>query len=464
MSGTKLPGEGTTKAPFARRLGGRAAPARGWSNPEGPRGILVKMSLAASKAGILPERLARFRQLRARLDPAGDPSSAFAKGLYVAAKDSVSQRLTAELTLAPSSTHLLVGGVGSGKTTELLSARRQLNELPDTFALYIDVSEQHDICKMVPGAILIQAGIALAEEFLSPEVLRPEGSVEGREPAERYLAKVQQRLKDLRAVAHGYWMDARDLDLNDDFARRHTHIKGVLEPPARFEENVGRIIDLIDNLLEPLANEWKHIVVFFDGLDRITDLASFERLIGQDVKALSSRGVGVVLVGPLRAQYGLDRAAMAQHFDDRIHYQPWIEPSDFKAGSFLVDVLRQRVPEGMMDDEALASLVVNSGGVLRDMLSLAQSACVETYMYGSDVIGVREVEAAVDAFGRKHMQGLRPAEIEVLRRVLERGTFVHTPEDELALLMTRRVLEYRHEGRPRYAVHPTIVRFLRESA
>jgi hypothetical protein len=81
-------------------------------------------------------------------------------------------------------------------------------------------------------------------------------------------------------------------------------------------------------------------------------------------------------------------------------------------------------------------------------------------MTGADVIGIREVEAAVDAFGRKHMQGLRSGEIEVLQRVLNKGTFVQTSEDDLTLLMTRRVLEYRHQARPHYKVHPTIAPFL----
>jgi hypothetical protein len=60
------------------------------------------------------------------------------------------------------------------------------------------------------------------------------------------------------------------------------------------------------------------------------------------------------------------------------------------------------------------------------------------------------------------MQGLRADEIEVLKRVRKKGAFVQTSEDDLALLMTRRVLEYRSNGRPRYAVHPTIEGFLDE--
>jgi hypothetical protein len=102
--------------------------------------------------------------------------------------------------------------------------------------------------------------------------------------------------------------------------------------------------------------------------------------------------------------------------------------------------------------------------VLRDLIALAQLACLETYLDGSELVGLYQAVSAIDSFGRKHMQGLRSKEIEVLQRVRTAGAFVQTSEDDLALLMTRRVLEYRINARPHYAVHPTIAPFLAEMA
>src|SRR5580704_14309461 len=91
------------------------------------------------------DRLERFRLLMARLDPAGDPAHALTAGFYVPPAGSASARIAARLALASSSTHLLVGGVGSGKTTELLDVKRRLDQLADTCALYVDVTRRHDI-------------------------------------------------------------------------------------------------------------------------------------------------------------------------------------------------------------------------------------------------------------------------------------------------------------------------------
>ena len=109
-------------------------------------------------------RLLRFRGLRARLDPSGDPADATPE-LYVEVPGSVSSRLAAELSLAPTSRHLLVGGIGSGKTTELLATQRFVSQIPDVRALYIDVSKRHDIAKMASGVVAVQVGLELASSL-----------------------------------------------------------------------------------------------------------------------------------------------------------------------------------------------------------------------------------------------------------------------------------------------------------
>jgi hypothetical protein len=353
------------------------------------------MNLAAGQVDPGSDRLERFRALMSGLDAAGDPARAIAANLYVSPEESASSRIAARLALSPTSSHLLVGGVGSGKTTELLEVQRRLGQLADTRAFYVDVSKDHDIGKMVPGVVAVQIGLAL---LVSPEQLA---------------------------------------------------------------ESERDAMDEVKKIFAILQTSWRHIVVLIDGLDRLTDMSAFEQIIEHDVRALGAAGVGVVLVGPLKSLYGIERT-IAQRFDD-LHYQPWVDAaSGPKVGAFLANVLRRRLPEDALDAQGLEGLVHSSGGVLRDLVALAQLACVETYMGDAEVIGLWQVDSAIDSFGRKHMQGLRPEEIEVLQRVRKSGAFVQTSEDDLALLMTRRVLEYRQGGRPRYVVHPTIDGLLEE--
>jgi hypothetical protein len=386
------------------------------------------------------DRLERFRGLRARLDPTGAPEDAME--VYVDAAGSVSTRIAAELSLAPSSTHLLIGGVGSGKTTQLLAARKLVSQIHDTRALYIDVSKRHDIAKMVPGVIAVQVGLAL----------------------DKALAHfgMSDLAKKLHEIAHGY-RAPREPDSRNEQTDSNRYVPGILVSPEPLAERVEQSLQPLADLLDLSEWESSHLVVMLDGLDRMTDMTSFEQLVIHDVKALSSLGIGVVLIGPLRVLYGLDRT-ISERFDS-LHYQPWL---DVKQGPdsrmFLHDVLRKRVPEQAFSDLAIDELVFASGGVLRDLLTLSQAACVETYLGGTERVEGAQVAAAVNMFGRKHLQGLRPAELEVLQRVRTNGSFVQTSEDDLALLMTRRVLEYRKQGQPRYEVHPAIEKLLEELA
>ena len=357
---------------------------------------------------------------------------------YIDSPRSVSARIAAELEIAPATSHLLVGGVGSGKTTELLATQRRIARIPDIAALYVDVTRRHDIAKMTPGAILAQVGLALADQL---QHLGPSAQVQA-----------------AHHVAHGAWKQS-DQDYEGD-QDAWEYVRRILVPPERVAADVHRARQVLDALLPRVRLKAPHVVVLLDGLDRIADLPAFEQLVIQDVKALSSLGVGVVLVGPLRALYGLDRV-LVQRFDS-LQIQPWIDVSRDAAGhDFLARVLTTRAGDAF-DAPAIEPLVAGSGGVLRDLLSLAQSALVEAYMDGADRVGSHEVDDAVESFGRKHLQGLRPAELEVLQRVRTHGSFVQTSEDDLALLMTRRVLEYRTENQPRYAVHPTIEGLLQE--
>jgi hypothetical protein len=376
------------------------------------------------------DRLERYRSVRAQLDPSGDPAAAMTSA-YVALPRAVSSRIVAELALAPTSSHLLIGGVGSGKTTELLAVQNQLGHVDEQIrGLYLDVSRRHDIARMVPGAIAVQVGLALARILGGDDVQNHAGQLE--------------------EIADGYWADYEWPEGGDGY-----RVPGILISPDQVEDNVLRALAPLQKLLGLAHRTHRHLVVLLDGLDRMTDVQAFDQLVANDIKAMMVLGIGVVLVGPLRTLYGLDRT-IVQRFES-FHHQPWIDVDQSPEGhAFLVDVLRRRVPEDMVNGEGIETLVRASGGVLRDLLALAQAACVEGYLSGADQIGSREVSAAIDTFGRKHLQGLRPAEIEVLQRVRTKGSFVQTSEDDLALLMTRRVLEYRSPSAVRYAVHPTI--------
>ena len=236
--------------------------------------------------------------------------------------------------------------------------------------------------------------------------------------------------------------------------------KGILVPPLPpVRQDIQQKAEQLRKLHESAAPQWPHIVLLFDSLDRLTNLGPFDDLVEQDIRAIRSVGIGVVVVGPLRTMFATGRP-IADRFD-YFYHQPSVDvQGDASGRDFLHQVLRRRADADILPDLSLRRLVKISGGVMRDLISLARSAGEEAYTAGADQIRLPHVKAAADAFGRTLMLGLGTDEIEVLQRVRLKGAFVPTSDKDIALLLTRRVLEYGSNGRARYAVHPTLAPLL----
>lgn len=395
-------------------------------------------------------RRERFREYMRRLMTGVSAREAIDNDLYVPLPSgSMADRLVPRLDLQPASAHLVVGGIGTGKTTQLLVAHKQLDALPDISSTYIDVSAFHDLSRLSPGVMLVVAGLSLSKRLLS---MKTPAEVDVRRQFDRW--------------AEGYtlWVP-EDYDDSDDYSddydgRPRTAVRydPVLVPP---EPPIG--IDLTEkaNALDKLHNAVKqhvrNVVLLFDSLDRVTDIDAFGATVSQDVRAMKQIGIGVVVVGPLTVIFGPHRQ-IADRFDHTYHVAA-VDVDTADGPQFLERVLRLRVPEELLTDDAVRRIVWSSGGIFRDLLSIARAAGEEAYIAGAEQVLEQHVASAADNFGRTLMLGLGADEIAVLQRVKSHGHFVQTSDKHIALLATRRVLEY-GEGEARFKVHPTIAELI----
>jgi hypothetical protein len=230
---------------------------------------------------------------------------------------------------------------------------------------------------------------------------------------------------------------------------------GVIQPPLPpLGFDTERRVQALQVLLAAFPDGLKHFVVAFDALDRLSNMDKFRSVVTEDVRGLQAAGVGVVVVGPSRVVYGANRPLV--DIFDRLHVQPALDvEKDSTTVSFLDSILAKRADETVLSNKDRAALVMWSGGILRDLLALAQNAVEEAFIAGKDEVSHDNVAQAADRFGRSMMVGLRPGELATLQQLQRRNAFVPTDDDDLALLESRRVLEYRGVT-TRYAVHPTI--------
>ncbi|MBD2454387.1 hypothetical protein H6G80_09880 [Nostoc sp. FACHB-87] len=375
----------------------------------------------------------------AAFEGAADPSKAVESGYYVHAPIKLLvDHISGRIALRPSSSHLLIGGIGSGKTTQLLVACEKINEIEDIYAIYVDVSLYTDISQISSGVLTAIAGLELAklmQDSDDPNVL--------------------SNIRIIRNLAHGH---DEDYDVHDEYYPDSTYlpyIKGIIPKKTEGYGISSNLVSTVDELAKTTFEEYGNIVFLFDGLDRLDDAKTFMQIVSSDAQAISSMGIGLVLVGPLTAIYGQSRDTVDKTLD-YFYYQPFFDvDNDTEAYNFFSKIIQARSSEDFIEQSAIKLLIQFSGGVLRDFISLIQSSIEETYLSGEDKVNFNHVFHAVDSFGRYQLLGISDNEVKIIKQTLDTAKFIPRTDEDLRLLVRRIILEYRYP-KIRHVVHPAI--------
>ncbi|SPE37365.1 hypothetical protein SBA6_70007 [Candidatus Sulfopaludibacter sp. SbA6] len=400
----------------------------------------------------IPDRRERFRAFMKRFNPTAPPRVAIGDGLVCEqAGRSVYKKLAAGADLTPGSQQLVVGGIGSGKTTELLLAERELADQEQMLPVYVDVSAETDLSAVNSGALLASLGMrvweAIAANYQPPDALL-EVHEEVSKAAYGYERLVlTQRAFDRLAEAENSLLSPGGF---------HTvKVAGKLRPPfPAIRRDVKDLANSVSKLTEFLKGQGREIVVIFDGLDRLIKVDQFWSLAEQDLRAIRPLGISVLAAGPLSILFGQGR--QIKDYFDEVHYLP-PAIADPKVSPFLYEVLRLRGAEELMDPDQMQRLCLASGGVLRDLISLARNAGENAYLDDADEIEKPHVDKSIEQLGNSYLLGLGTRQKSKLRKMLDGQGFAPSDSEGLELLITRRVLE---QSESRYEVHPALAAVL----
>ncbi len=391
----------------------------------------------------MSNRLQLFRERMAAFEGTANPSPAIESSYYVNAPGKLlGEHISGRIALRPFSSHLLIGGIGSGKTTQLLVACEKINQVEDIHAIYIDVRLYADISKISTGVLTAIAGLELSEMLKESED-----------------QSLQQSINLIRKLAFGYegshYQQAM-FDIAGIPSRKSGKIKqeGILSDISEQYGVKSDLVKAVTNLVKEASKQYGHIVLLFDGLDRLEDVKTFMEILAVDAKAISSMQIGLVLIGPLMSLYGDYHDTVDKEVD--YYYQPFFDiENDPEAYNFFQKIIQTRSPTNFIEDSAIHTLIYSSGGVLRDFITLTQSAIEETYLSGEDTVQKRHVLNAVDSFARSQLLGLSNDELKILKLSLNTEKFIPRTNENLRLLVRRLILEYR-TPKSRYTVHPAV--------
>ncbi len=345
-----------------------------------------------------------FTEVYRSLDPLAplEPDSE----LYVERPDNPMDRLALDLRLSDRPRHyLLAGHRGTGKTTELRRLSYALGR--DREVVTVDVGESTKLAT------------ADSEEILS-EALR------------RSYYRRNQDVKDLVSVQSV-----------DQWTRKLTG----------YGSQTGR-----DLLHEALSGGGRPILVVLDGLER------FER--DEDILRVLTRPtpvhgwpVSVICTIPLSLYLSDVLGEYARYFDRSI-FLPGIAPfnrngtiSDYGVQS-LASIVHRRVGKRAFTPEALQVVATSSAGIHRELLQLAQRACVVAALEGATEISVAHAEAAIAEQRNEYSVVVRSSDYLVLKDV-RRLQQLQAGAKTARLLRNQLIVAYAN-GTTWFDIHPIL--------
>jgi hypothetical protein len=385
-----------------------------------------------------------------KLNPTAPPRMTIEAGLVVEdIHGSLFRTLAARADLDPGSQQLLVGGTGSGKTTELLMAERWLERQGQTLSVYIDISAETDLSGLNSGALLAGFGLHLTRAFSG------KGFEDSLDDSQKEALKTAR--SEINEFAFGttksVWVSDYDFEVPDFPPGRWVtqSVPGKLKPPfPALQRDIQAIRAPLDVFINAAQARSLDVVVIFDGLDRLISPDKFWAVVQQDFRALRRMRVAVLAAAPLSVLYGEGRS-IAEHFD-RIHHIAALraEPEN---NSHLQSVLSHRGGTDVLGPDEAELICCASGGVLRDLITLARDAGEAAYIEGSNRILPEHVKAAIKQLGESYLRGLGPEQLKILRRLNTERFFDVASALNIELLVHGRVLEYSASD---FRVHPAL--------
>jgi len=362
---------------------------------------------------------------------------------------------TAELTRGAQVA--LVGGIGSGKTTELQLTLKQLGRHADAVNIYVDLAEITDLNELNPGAILIAIGLGIYQEL---------------KKADKETSQIKEAYEKLQELAGGKteWVGPDDYEPDQEPDQEPddgpeavpVHVPGLLKPkfPA-IQRTVADVRDLVFEIAMPLVEDTAQITVLIDGLDRLIRPERFREFAEQDLRALRDTGISIIVAAPLLLWFDKSRF-LQDYFDDVKHIPAAI--SDPEQSDFLNQVLLRRGAAELMGDREIAELCRFSGGVMRDLITLARTSAEAAYRDDKDRVGTEHTASAIRQLGKRYLVGLGNAQRKIIRNLIENEEFSVENSLSKQLLVNRQVLEYFSGQRDFFAVHPALAKMLTETA
>ncbi len=376
--------------------------------------------------------------------------------------------------------HILVGQPASGKSSELTKLASELRKQHDALVIRFDMTDNTDVERANPVEVIFLMGAAI---FKGATAELPAG----RQPNRRLLENLKSGLESLvqthtanqkfeinldkllaglivfgGAALAGPLGAAAGLAISSDTSKTVQTLAQKFMP-FRFtsgtntqvvrrlevEPDVEAMIEGLNAIIDDVHMQAERpLVLLVDGLDKLRDpeVISLNFL---EKKFLNGPKCSVLYTGPLDLYYSPQFGEVRARFPivpyPHVKLHDRHNPNALDDGAY--DVMRQVVyrrleaeqlePEAIIAPDVLNLLIKGSGGVMRDLIRLIQSAALRAELAGKDSIEEPEAKRVLNELRRQLMAQLTPDYHEVLNRVRDTHQRAGGDEGEKCDLMLR---------------------------
>jgi nucleoside-triphosphatase THEP1 len=373
---------------------------------------------------------------------------------------------------------IFTGHRGCGKSTLLAKLKRIVEE--ELFVVFFSISDLVEMSDVNHVNILFSIAMQLM----------------GAAEAEKIEIKDSTKKQITRWFAEEVLTESNELKAQLDSGFNFTTIfawfKGQLGTSAtirqeikqRFEKNISELVQVINQLASIIEDaSGKEVVVIIDDIDKL-DMATVRDIFYTHVKALFQPALRLVITVPIAAlREGDIFATLQTETNNKVipmtvlklipkaeKRQTILQPKPELVELFR-ELLFKRVEPSLVAPEAVAEIVLYSGGVLRELVRITGKCCqlcllkVRQQKDNTEIkIDSTVVQEAIQELRLDFELPLGAKDFEILQKVY--ADFI--PEDPkeqkfLDLLHSLHVLEYRN-AEIWYDLHPIIVEILRRKA
>lgn len=371
---------------------------------------------------------------------------------------------------AESTTHLLTGFRGTGKTTELNRLARELGDLGEFAVLRVSARQYHhlsDSLSIEELAVILAGGIGEAAiELLGESQLEPLK----REGVWNRIHGSLERAFEGSSVSLGFVSVQLKAALRQGEGLKANLRQALRERPNQLQTFLHDFVREIAAAIHP-----RQLVILVDDLEKYNVVASRVAQVYQDMAQLFFHWPELLKLPQCHTIYtippylALINPGIAETYEGRLHLLPSVKvrarpPSRelFQPGiDALEAVLAQRVDLdrlfGGERSECITRLASASGGNLRDLFTLLEDSILAAVDEGLPV-GPKQVEDAIQKQAAMRSSFLKGT-FEILSEVRERGNLFSIDEarlGDLAAAMDQHLLLCYRNANFWYDVHPFV--------